>query len=353
MLGTIKDATRGVGRLIRGGNDFSTPSRHSRTRDYAVIGGTVGVVAGATIGTIKGFEAQANNSVKEVRVERDIVEPELTGYSHHTTADRERYCVERKEGSCVDYDTKTRGWWHNYSPNVRERVVGTYEEPQFKNSNPLTPISGALLGGLAGGLVGVAAGLGVSLLVNSLDKDSKTPIEVSTAIADLPKEASDQGKPPSEETKDRESALETRMGAYAIGGTAVGAGVGIYLGIQAGGVETAANQVNTRSWQVPVTTDRTIGHIPEGYYEPNSFWRIGPSNGRGRAETVPVNRQVPVYNNDGTVKMQTAQKTFESRRYGRITGALAGGVIGAGVGLAAGVSLGLADKLLTEALAKN
>ena len=351
MLGTIKDTSRGIGRLIRGGNDFSTPSRHSRTRDYAVLGGAAGAVAGATIGTIKGFEAQANNSVKEVRVERDIVEPELTGYSHRTRADRERYCVERKEGSCVDYDTKTRGWWHNYSPNVKERVVGTFEEPQFKNSTALGPISGALLGGLAGGLVGVAAGLGVSVLVNSMTKDSKSPIATSTQLTAPPQEAFDKGKRPSDKTKD--SALETRMGAYAIGGTAIGAGVGIYLGIQAGAAEAAGNQVNTRSWQVPVTADRTIGHIPEGYYEPNSFWQIGPSNGRGRAETVPVNRQVPVYNEDGSIKLQTAQKTFESQRYGRVAGALAGGVIGAGVGLAAGVSLGLADKLLTEAIAKN
>ena len=74
---------------------------------------------------------------------------------------------------------------------------------------------------------------------------------------------------------------------------------------------------------------------------------------RADGSLVPVNRQVPVYNEDGSIKLQTAQKTFESQRYGRVAGALAGGVIGAGVGLAAGVSLGLADKLLTEAIAKN
>ncbi|MCA9780433.1 MAG: hypothetical protein KC800_27100, partial [Candidatus Eremiobacteraeota bacterium] len=306
-------------------------------RDYAVAGGAAGAVVGATIGTIKGFESQADNQVKEVWQERQISHPELKGYHHRTVADVDRWCEKRDDdGHCTDWDSEIEGWWHRYSPNVRDRVVGNYTEPAFKNQNFLEPLSGAFLGALGGGVVGVLAGVGVAAIQNSLE-DRKAPGDVSVERfePESAKLVSDQ-------------ALTHRMGGYAVAGTVLGAGVGAYLGVKAGGAEAAANEVNTRTWDVPVYQKETIGHIPDDYYEHNRFFQWGPENGRGRAETEPVRRNVPVYDSDGSPRMTKTSETFESKRYGKVLGGIAGGAIGAGVGLATGVTVGLADKILTQ-----
>ena len=342
MLSTLKNTARSIGQQIRGGDDFGSRHGDSRSRDYALIGGAAGTAVGATIGTIKGFHSQAENSVTETLVEKDIVHPELTGYSHHTRTDCNYYCAERQDGHCVDYDSEVEGWWHSYSPNVKNKVVGHYSEPQFHNQNFLEPLSGALLGGLAGGAVGVAAGLGVAALQRSFEK-----------------EVTDSGPLPERSTKESSGArknegkgldLDTRMGGYAIAGTAIGTGVGVYLGVQAGGAEAAANEVNTRTWQVPVYDKETIGQIPDGYYEHKGFLQWRPESGNGRRAEVPVSRDVPVRNGDGSLRMTDHGETFESKRYGKVLGGLAGGVLGAGVGLATGVTVGLADKMLTRSL---
>jgi uncharacterized protein YcfJ len=333
MIDSIKRATNWVGQQVRGVDDYGHSHTDSRMRDYAVAGGAVGAVAGAALGTIKGFESQADNQVKEVWQDRDITHPELTGYRHRTVEDRDRWCAERNdEGRCTDWDSEVDGWWHRYTPKIQERVVGTFDEPTFKNANFLEPLSGAVLGALGGGLVGVVAGIGAAVLHDSLverNGERTEPVK----------------QPPSPEA---DQALTNRMGGYAIAGTAVGAGVGVYLGVKSGGLEAAANEVNTRTWDVPVHQSETIGHIPDDYYEDNSFFQWGPDSGRGRAETEPVRRNVPVYRDDGSVQMRDTEKTFHSQRYGKILGGLAGGAIGAGVGLAAGVTVGLADKLLSE-----
>lgn len=354
MLSSIKNAAQSVGKLVRGSSDFSPPGNDQRARDYAVLGGAAGVVAGATIGAIKGFEHQAGNSVKEVRVDKEIVAEELQGYRHHTRVDRDRYCVERESGRCVDYDSKTEGWWHRYSPNIKERVVGHYSTSEFHNRNALEPLGGAMLGGLAGGLVGVAAGLGIAVLTKSL-REGDSPKPELPGSAEPASGGFDKWKGPSKEIEEeeRKSALDTRLGVYAATGTVVGAGVGAYLGIKSGGIEQAANQTNTRSWMVPVYKDETLGHIPDGYYEHKDWLQIRPGSGKGRPEIVPVSGKVPVRNADGSITMEEHTETFRSQRYGKVVGGLAGGAIGAGVGLAAGVGVGLADKLLTEALTND
>ena len=358
MLSSVKNAAQSIGKLVRGGGDFSSSGSDNRSRDYAVLGGAAGVVAGATIGAIKGFEHQAGNTVKETWVEKDIIAQELDGYSHHTRADRDRYCVERDSGRCVDYDTKTEGWWHSYSPNIKEKVVGHYSAAEFHNTNALEPLGGAVLGGLAGGLVGVAAGLGIAALTRTLRDDEPAKPALPAVPTEEPKaedSSFDEWKKPGQELKEekRTSGLDTRLGVYAVTGTVLGAGVGAYLGIKSGGVEQAANQTNTRSWQVPVYEHKNLGHIPDGYYENKDWLQLRPDNGQGRSETVPVDGKVPVHNADGSIRMEEHSETFRSQRYGKVVGGLAGGAIGAGVGLAAGVGLGIADKLLTEAITKD
>lgn len=332
MLNSVKRATSWVGMAVRAGDDFG--SVNTRTHDYAVAGAAAGVVVGATVGTIKGFQSQADNATTEVWVDRPIKHPELDGYTLETSADTARYCVVRNAGgSCTVRETETHGWWHTYTPTVKDRVVGTYARPNFQHSSFLDPLSGAAIGAVGGGLLGLAAGLGISALQRSLSDKS--------AARETPKEPVDRQQPLPEQP------LTHRMGAYAVAGMTIGAGVGAFLGVKAG-VAEAANEMRTRAWSVPVYSKEVIGRIPAGHYEPKEPFQIGPESGGGRPETQAVVRYVPEYEADGSPKLVPTEKTVDARRYGKVFGGLAGGVLGAGVGLATGVGVGLADKLLTE-----
>ncbi len=321
------DASRWIGRQVVGQDDFGRP-QDQRTRDYAILGATAGAVTGAAIGVSTGFSSQAGNSIDEVWVERNIVHPEMRGYRHTAVPDFNEVCTSRNsEGSCTSSYTEIRGWWHQYSPNIHNRVVGNFNEPTFRNTNSWEPLKGGVFGALGGGLVGLALGVGAAALHRTLDGD-RVPSEVKL-------------------NPETEKALVTRTGAAVIAGTAVGAGVGIYLGNQAGQAELASQQVHTRTWNIPVTQRETIGHIPPSHYEYN--WTGFPLPlGGNRAATQAVNRDVPTYNSGGQPRLTGTQKTFETNRYGPIFGGLAGGMIGAGVGLAAGVAFGITDKMLTE-----
>lgn len=321
--------TRWVGEQVVGKNDFR--GSDTRTRDLAVLGAGAGAAIGATAGVVAGFNAQQSNTVSEVWENRQIAHPSMHGYSHHTSADYSYPCVERNdEGSCTRTETKLEGWRHTYSPNIRERVVGNYTEPTFRNDNFMEPLKGGLIGAVTGGLVGLGVGIGLAALERSL-KDDSAPI----ARPKLSPEA--------------EQALSLRAGAATVAGASVGVAVGAYLGHQAGQIETSMGQSHTRLWNVPVTERETLGYIPSSHYEHNWFggsyaW---PSSGRTNA-TVPVVRDVPVYNAVGEPRMTGAQKVFHTERYGAVFGGIAGGVIGAGVGLATGLAVGITDKILAE-----
>lgn len=326
--------TRWVGDQVVGKNDFR--GSDTRSRDLAVLGAGAGAAVGATAGVIAGFNAQKTNTVTEVWENREIRHPSMHGYTHHARPDYSYPCVERNdEGSCVRTETKLDGWWHTYSPNIRERVVGNYTEPTFRNDNFLEPLKGGLLGAVGGGLVGLGVGLGLAALERSL-RDDSAPI----ARPKLSPEA--------------EKALSLRAGAATVAGASVGVAVGAYLGHQGGQVEAAMGQSHTRLWNVPVTERETLGYVPGSHYEHNWFGSTfaWPSSGRTNA-THPVVRDVPVYNAVGQPRMTGAQKVFHTERYGAVFGGIAGGVIGAGVGLATGIAVGLTDKLLAERAASK
>jgi hypothetical protein len=326
---TVGNWTRWVGNQVVGKNDFR--GGDTRARDLALLGTGAGAVVGATAGVIAGFNAQKDNSVTEVWQTRSIRHPRMVGYDHHTRADYSTTCVERnKEGSCVRSETELDGWWHTYTPDIRERVVGSYTEPTFRNNNFLEPLKGGVLGAIGGGLVGLGVGLGLAALERSLKKDS-APVS------------------PPKLSPEAEQALSTRAGVATIAGAVVGTAVGAYVGSQAGVIETAMGESHTRSWDIPVTRRETLGYIPRSHYEHNWFgstW-ARPSSG-SRNATEPVVRNVPVYDAAGQPRMTGAQKVFQTQRYGAVFGGLAGGAIGAGVGLAAGLAVGITDKLLAE-----
>lgn len=321
-----RNFTRWVGEQVVGENDFGRGQ--NKTRDYAVIGATAGAVTGAAIGTVAGFRSQAGNSIQEVWVDRSINHPEMNGYSHYSVPDYRTECTKdyNDNETCT---TSIEGWWHRYSPNVHNRVVGSFQEPTFQNTSFLEPLLGGLLGAVGGGAVGLAAGIGVAALQRSLEEkkgNSPKPVELKPEVRE---------------------ALTNRTGIAVAAGTAVGAGLGVLLGTRAGHLELGAQEIHSRTWSVPVTETQTLGHIPHDHYEWN--WSGFPLPlGGNRPATDPVNRQVPVYDRAGNPRLTHTSETFKTNRYGPIFGGIAGGVLGAGVGLAAGVALGLTDKMLTE-----
>lgn len=326
MLNSItqkaRNVTRWLGRQVTE-NDFG--SGDQKTRDYALVGASVGAVAGAVAGTVAGFNSQAGNSIEEVWVDRQVTHPEMRGYNHSVIPDYSTDCTKDSQGNehCV---TELDGWWHRYSPNIYHRVVGQFQEPTFQNTNFLEPLLGGFLGAVGGGAIGLAAGIGVAALQRSFHK-SETPAPLKPEV---------------------KSALTERTGVAMLAGGAIGAGLGVYLGSQAGAIELASKEIHTRSWDIPVTQTETLGYIPSDYYEYN--WSSFPISigGNNRPETVPVNRQVPVYDRAGEPKFTGTTQTFETNRYGPVLGGIAGGLMGAGIGLAAGVAFGVTDKLLTE-----
>jgi hypothetical protein len=328
---TLTGWTRWVGQQVVGQDDFLGP-QDTRSRDYAVLGTAAGAVAGATIGTITGFHAQKANSIKEVMVGRDIVDTTMNGYEHSYTRDTSEVCTAHDEdGNCTSSDTRLDGWWHHYTPNLTDRVVGHYSEPAFQNTKVWEPLMGGALGALGGGLVGLGMGLGAAALQRALQKDGAA----RPALPRLSPKAQQD--------------LALRAGAAAALGAALGIAVGTYTGSHAGVLELASQQTHFRSWSVPMTETRTLGYVPSGHYEHNwfgSYWAT-PSDVNSNADQ-PVNRTLPVLHRDGTPHMTSTEKTFHTNRYGPILGGIAGGVIGAGVGLAAGLVVGVSDKLLSE-----
>lgn len=332
MIGSIGQKvgnfTRWIGEQVVGENDFG--SGEDKTRDYAVLGATAGAFAGAAIGTVAGFNSQQTNNIEEVWKTRNINHPEMNGYSHSAVPVFDTDCTPPDSEGRQQCTTEIEGWWHNYSPNIHNRVVGTFEEPTFQNTNFLEPLMGGLIGAVGGGAVGLAAGIGVAALQRTLQEKSgkaaPKPVELKPEVKE---------------------ALTSRTGIAVMTGAVLGVGAGALLGSRAGNIELGAQQIHNRTWSIPVTQSETLGYIPPSHYEHN--WTGFPLPlGGSRSATQPVNRQVPVYNRSGQPRLTHTNETFKTNRYGPVFGGIAGGLMGAGVGLAAGVAFGVTDKLLTE-----
>ncbi len=321
------DFVRQVGKKVID-SDFGTELPEA-SRDTLVLATTGGAVLGAAVGTFLGFQSQGGNRVNEEWRTHGIRHPHLTGYSHSAVPDYDRVChyegsgEERREVCRDELD----GWWHRYSPRIREDQVGTYTAPEFHNSKWAEPLLGGFLGALGGGLLGLGIGIGANALKHSLNHG-----EAGASQNALPEAKREQ--------------LHGTAGMLALGGAAVGMVGGGVLGHVAGVVEQAQKEVHTREWMGPVLQNQRIGEIPSDYYEHNvglGFPGLGIGFGRGSSG---VYRDVPVYNADGTPQIQRVQHTFDTARYGPVSGAIMGGLIGGGVGLAAGIAGGTLLKMV-------
>ena len=309
--------TNWIGKQVQGSDDFG--SGDTRMRDYAVIGASAGAVVGGVAGTYAGFKSQATTSIEEVWNDRNVTHPRMTGYTHRAVPDYSTHCTGSGDDEVCT--TEIDGYWHRYSPDISNRIVGNFTEPSFRNTNFLEPLSGALLGAIGGSAIGMAAGIGIAALQKSLeDGPAAPPVRLSP---------------------EKKEQLASSSGKTVLATTAIGAGVGAFLGAQAGSIEAGAQEVHTRTWAAPVTTNETLGYIPRDHY---SWMRF--ASHRGATERVV--RPVPVYDGAGRPTFYDRTETFTTDRYGSIIGGLAGGVLGAGVGLASGVAIGLTQKLIAK-----
>ncbi|MCL5036463.1 MAG: hypothetical protein M1269_05010 [Chloroflexi bacterium] len=144
----------------------------------------------------------------------------------------------------------------------------------------------------------------------------------------------------------------------AIAGGGIGAVAGGIVGYQAGKLEAASTQVSHETWQVPITERQNLGNIPSDYYSPTSWWggwdmygdhvdHVHINEAGNIVGGQPVYRDVPVYNPDGTIKMQTVTKDISSQRFGPTSGAIGGAILGGVGGVAGGIAVGLLHKLAT------
>lgn len=301
------------------GTDLPEPDR-----DRLVLATAAGSVIGAGLGVSWGFGSQAQSEVSESKSLHGIVHPRLTGWSHHTVEDTHQSCSgSGKEETC---HTVTDGWYHRYSPDVRNDQVGTYTTPEFHQTRWAEPLLGGFLGAVGGGLVGLGVGVASNALLHSLQK---------------PEPAS--ASKPSEKSR---TDLARTTGIITLAGGAAGALGGGLLGHAAGVFEQGQKEVHSRSWNEPLFSSQSIGDIPKNYYE-NAWFKLWPSRAHGLEHgAVPVVREVPQYNVDGSVRMHEVSHTFDTARYGAVGGAVMGGLIGAGTGFAAGVAASTLIKMV-------
>lgn len=122
---------------------------------------------GAAGGFAFGYKSAAGDEVKEVWESKDISHPTMTGYTETIRPDtyqEVRDCRRDKDGNeHCEYDTKVRGYWHEYSPDISWRKVGSYTRPTLQHTNTFGPVGAGLLTGAVAG----AAGVGIRLLVGA------------------------------------------------------------------------------------------------------------------------------------------------------------------------------------------
>lgn len=127
----------------------------------------VSAVLGAAGGFALGHKTAAGDKIKEVWETHAISHPKMTGFTETIRPDtyiEETNCRTDDNGNRqCDQTTKVRGYWHDYSPDISWRQVGTYDRPTLQHTNAIGPIgAGAItVGGAA------VIGIGVRALLSA------------------------------------------------------------------------------------------------------------------------------------------------------------------------------------------
>lgn len=142
------------------------------TSPWAPVALGVSAALGAAGGYALGHKTAAGDKVKEVWETRSIDHPTMTGYTETIrpeTYEEEVNCRQetRDDGTTkrvCDTETKVRGYWHTYEPDISWRQVGSYERPTLQHTNAVGPVGAGAITVAGAGLLGV----GVKALLSAL-----------------------------------------------------------------------------------------------------------------------------------------------------------------------------------------
>jgi hypothetical protein len=310
------------------GDDFF---RQSGTVDGVMLGAAGGAAVGGILGATRGLYHQAQDQVTEVQTQKSVGVPSLEGhrYSVREDWDEDMFC----DDDDMFCDEDLSGWWHNYSPDIRNRIVGTYDVPELKHSHSATVVGSAVSGAAIGAGVGAALGLATGVVGRLLGGH---PMERKHRLPDQVREK-----------------LINDTGSTVVKSTAIGAGVGAALGLSAGLLEQSKAASIERTFAEPVTVSKNLGSIPRDHYEWNhgSDW-ADPGNYRNHSPKgdESVVRQTPVLDSAGNPTYRNVTREFDSSRLSPVSGMVTGALTGAGVGFAVGIASSVVNRLLVQNL---
>lgn len=320
----LERARQSIGEAVVGDDFF----RRDGVVDGIALGAGTGAVVGGVLGAGRGLYHQSMDQVSEVNERHSINDPYLNGYRYRIQDDWDTDCTGTGEHRRCDRELD--GWWHNYSPRIEDRVVGSYLKPTLQHSHQGTVLGSAVTGAVMGAGVGAALGLATAVVGRALGAN---PLERRS----LPGEV-------------REKLIE-ESGDNALKGAALGAGVGADVGLGAGILEATKSSNIERSWYEPITQSKNLGSIPRNHYEwnwgsdwnrPSDFQDYSP---RG---TVDIVRPGPVLNALGEPRLKPVTGVIESARFGPLSGMVGGAVVGAGVGFATGIATSIVNRILVQ-----
>ena len=316
---------RAVGEAVVGDDFF----RREGVLDSVMMGAATGAVVGGSIGVAKGAYDQLSNQVTEVQTQKDVKVPRLDGHRDWVREDWDEDMFCDDDDTFCDEDLS--GWWHNYSPDIRHRVVGSFEQPELKHSHSSTLVGSAVTGAAIGAGVGTALGLATGVVGRLLGGG---PLEREKRL--------------SPELREK---LVADTGNQIFKSTAVGAGVGAAVGFGAAMLEQAKSANITRTYMAPVMENKNLGSIPRDHYEWNHGWDwADPTDYRDHSPkgTESVIRPVPVLDANGEPTFEAVTETIDSRRFGITTGVVGGALTGAGIGLGVGVASSIVNRILVQ-----
>lgn len=320
-----RSTKKAIGEAVVGDDFF----RKGGVADGVILGAAAGAATGGAVGLARGAYDQVSDQITEVQTQKDVKVPRLDGYRYSVREDwdEEAFC----DDDDLFCDEELDGWWHNYSPDIRHRVVGTFEQPELKHSHSGTVVGSAITGMAVGAGIGAALGFATGVVGRVVGGG---PLERKHRLpADL-----------------REQ-LVADTGQQVVKSTAIGAGVGAAVGLGAALLEQSKSATITRTWMAPVTTDENLGSIPRDHYEWNHGWDwADPTDYSDHSPrgTEDVIRPVPVLDGNGRATFESVTETIDSRRFGITTGVVGGALAGAGIGLGVGVASSVVNRILVQ-----
>ena len=129
---TYNSKGRGTGCGLLGG---ATAGALAGTLAAGPVGTVVGALVGAAAGTAIGVHSAKGDKLEERWVSKDINHPSMDGYNEYTLPVPEFHRREDKNGE-KHTDVSLKGYYHHYGPEIENKKVGSYDQPEIAHSRP-------------------------------------------------------------------------------------------------------------------------------------------------------------------------------------------------------------------------